>query len=361
MKKINLLLAASAALLLFGCNDKGGEINIPGPKTQGFWILGEGTYGAENSTLYYYDLSTKTVSDRFATANPGAVVGNTANDMKVYGSKLYVAVDASNKVLVLDAASGRILKDIDMGQADGRNREPRGVACAAGKVFVSMYSGEVARIDTAGYAVDYTPYSGSFQYSEGIVQVSERTLCVANSGFGTGNTVTVIDIPSFAITGEITVPTNPNELAVAGDNTVYLATWSVYDASYNEIAKPALHKLDLMAKTYTTLPGIEVQRIAIHGQKLYGVNTIYDATTYVPSSSLMKVNLSDGSSETMIASKAGASFYGVNVNSLNGYVYVSDGTANEVLGFDEKGNALTPLTGVGTGVNTVAFFNKVTQ
>lgn len=355
MKKINLLLAASAALLLFSCNDKGGGIEIPGTKTQGFYILGEGTFGSENSTLYYYDLNTKAVTDRFTTANPGSVLGNTANDMKVYGSKLYVAVDVSNKVLVLDAASGRILEDIDMGEADGTPREPRGIACAAGKVFVSTYSGQVARIDTTSYAVDYTPYSGSFKYSEGIAEVSERRLVVANAR--SGNTVTVIDIPTFTVSYDITVPVNPCELAVAGDGSVYLATWSVFDASYTEIAKPALHKLDLTAKTYTTIPNVEVQRMAIHGQKLYGINTVYGTG---PVSSLVKVNLSDLSSETMIDSQVG-SFNGVNVNSLNGYVYVMnvapDYMTSTILGFDDKGNALTTLTGVGNAANTVAFYN----
>lgn len=350
MKKINLLLAASAALLLFSCNDKGGGITIPGPKTQGFYILGQGSFGSENSTLYYYDLNTKTVTDRFTAANPGTVLGNTANDMKAYGSKLYVAVDVSNKVLVLDAASGRILEDIDMGEEDGTPREPRGIACAAGKVFVSTYSGQVARIDTTSFAVDYTPYSGSFKYSEGIAEVGERRLVVANSGFGSGNTVTVIDIPTFTVAYDITVPVNPNQLAVAGDGAVYLATWTDYATG----APAALHKLDLTAKTYTTIPNVEVLRIAIHGQKLYGVNTVYGTE---PVSSLVKVNLSDLSSEMMIQPKSGASFYGVNVNSLNGYVYVADGMTNEVLGFDEKGNALPPITNAGTGVCAVAFYN----
>lgn len=363
MKKINLLLAASAALLLFSCNDKGGSVDIPGPKTQGYWILGEGKLAIENSsTLYYYDLNDKTVTDKFTAANPGSVLGSTANDMKVYGTKLYVAVDVSNKVVVLDAASGRILDEIDMGQADGQNREPRGLACAAGKVFVSLYSGEVARIDTTTYATDYTPYSGAFKYSEGIAEVSERTLVVANSGYGSGNTVTVIDIPTFTEKGSIIVPTNPNELAVAGDNSVYLATWPDYTTG----APAALHKLDLTGMFYTTIPNVEVQRIAIYGQTLYGVNTTYAATSpYAPSSSLVKVNLSDNSSETMIASQPG-SFNGVNVNPLNGYVYVTHVAAEDyitstVMGFDEKGNALATLTGVGNAVNTVAFVNKISK
>lgn len=357
MKKLNLLWAVSAAALLFACNDDGGKIDIPSLKTQGYYILGEGTFGSENSTLYYYDLNTKTVADRFTTANPGKVLGNTANDMKGYGSKLYVAVDVSNKVLVIDAASGRILESIDMGQADGKNREPRGIACAAGKAFVSLYSGEVARIDTATYATDYTPYSGAFKYSEGIVAVNETKLVVANSGYGSGNTVTVVDIPSFTVAGEMTVPTNPNELAVAGDNSVYLATWTDYATG----APAALHKLDLTTRSYTTVPGVEVQRIAIQGQTLYGVNTAYDMTTFVPSSSLVMVNLSDGSTETMIQPKAGASFNGVNVNPLSGYVYVLDGSTNEVLVFDEKGTAQPSVANAGTGVNTVVFVNKIAK
>ena len=361
MKKINLLLAASAALLLFSCNDKGGGVDIPGPKTQGYWVLGEGSFSiANSSTLYYYDLNDKTVTDKFTAANPGSVLGSTANDMKVYGTKLYVAVDVSNKVVVLDAASGRILDEIDMGQADGQNREPRGLACAAGKVFVSLYSGEVARIDTTTYATDYTPYSGAFKYSEGIAEVNERTLVVANSGYGSGNTVAVIDIPTFTEKGSITVPTNPNELAVAGDNSVYLATWTDYTTG----APAALHKLDLTGMSYTTIPNVEVTKIAIYGQTLYGVNTTYDATTYAPSCSLVKVNLSDNSSETMIASQPG-SFNGVNVNALNGYVYVmnvaADYMTSTVMGFDEKGNALATLTGVGNAANTVAFVNKISK
>ena len=160
MKKINLMLALAASALLFSCNNNGGSVTIPSPKTQGYWILGEGSFGVDNSTLYYYDLSTQTATNRFETANPEAVLGNTANDMKVYGSKLYVAVDMSNKVVVLNASTGEILQEIDMGTEDGLRREPRNVTYAAGKVYVSLYSGQVARIDTTTFAVDYTPYGG---------------------------------------------------------------------------------------------------------------------------------------------------------------------------------------------------------
>lgn len=360
MKKINLLLAASAALLLFGCKDnKGGGIEIPTPKTQGFYILGEGSWGQNNSTLYYYDLNKSELTDRFSAANPGETLGDNANDMKIYGSKLYVAVDASNKVLVLDAASGRILEDISMGQSEGADREPRAVACAAGKVFVSLYSGEVARIDTLSYAVDYVACNSQYKYNEGIVAVGESKLCVANSrglGFGNyGTTVTVIDIPAFTVAYDITVPKNPNRLAVTGNGEVYLTTWGDY---LTETA--ALHKLDLTAKTYTTVPGVEVQRIAIDGSTLYGVNAFYGgAPDYVPASSLVKVNLPDNSVTTLIEAKTGSDFNGVNVNPLSGYVYVMDGSS--VLRFDEKGTELTPIANAGNRLNTVAFFNKVTK
>lgn len=354
MKKINLLLAASAALLLFGCKDnKGGGIEIPTPKTQGFYILGEGSWGQNNSTLYYYDLNKSELTDRFTAANPGETLGDNANDMKIYGSKLYVAVDVSNKVLVLDAASGRILEDISMGQVDGQDREPRAVACAAGKAFVSLYSGEVARIDTTTYAVDYVVCNSQYKYNEGIVAVGESKLCVANSrGLGLGNygtTVTVIDIPAFTVAYDITVPKNPNRLAVTGNGDVYLTTWGDY---LTETA--ALHKLDLTAKTYTTVPGVEVQKIAIDGNTLYGVNAVFQGP-----SSLVKVNLIDNSVTRMLDVESGSDFNGVNVNPLSGYVYVMDGSS--VLRFDEKGTELTPIANAGNRLNTVAFFNKVTK
>lgn len=358
MKKINLLLAAAASLFLFSCNNNGGSVTIPSPKTQGYWILGEGNFGSENSTLYYYDLNTQTATNLFETANPGAVLGNTANDMKIYGTKLYVAVDVSNKVVVLNASTGEILEEIDMGTEDGLKREPRGVAYAAGKVYVSLYSGQVARIDTTTFAVDYTPYGGSFTACEGIVAVGDHTLVVANSGQGTGNTVTLYDVATFSSKGDITVPKNPCELAVADDQTVYLATWMDWFTG----APAALHKLDLTEKTYTTLEGVEVQRLAINGQILYGVNTTYDAETFMPTSSLVQIDLRDGKQTVLLSGQSG-SFNGVNVNPLNGYVYVSavaaDYKTSTILPFDEKGQALTPVTGVGNAANTVAFVNKL--
>lgn len=359
--RINLLLAAAASVLLWGCKDNGGGAIIPVVKTHGYWILGEGSYGSDNSTLYYYDFSTRTVSDRFTAENPGEKVGNTANDMKIYGSKLYVAVDASNQVLVLDAASGRILKRIDMGQADGMDREPRAVACAAGKVFVSLYSGEVARIDTTDLEkpVDYLACNGSSPWNEGIAAVNEQLLAVVQSR--EGNTLTLIDIPSFTVQGRVEVPANPSELAVADDRTVYVATWSVYDpTTFAEVAKPALHKVDLTAKTYTTIPGVEVQRIAIHGGMLYGINTTYDPTTYAPNGSLVKIDLTTNTVKTMIEAQEG-SFNGVNVNPVNGYLYVmnvaADYITSSILPFDENGTALPEITGVGNAANTAAFVN----
>lgn len=359
MKKINLLLAASASLLLFGCNNKGGGIEIPSPKTQGIYILGEGYMGSNNSTLYYYELTTRTVTNRFAVANPDATLGDTANDMETYGSKLYVAVDASNKVLVLDAASGRILEEIPMGDADGRPREPRYLACAAGKVFVSLYSGEVARIDTASYDVDYVACNSLFRFNEGIVAVGKEKLCVANGraeGGVYGNTVTVIDIPSFSVADAITVPLNPNRLAVTSSGDVYLTTWGDYLA-----VGAQLHKLDLTAKTYTTVPDVEVSRIAVYDRTLYGVNTVYGGAPDFPASaSLVKVNLIDNTAIKMVDSKSGSDFNGVDVNPLNGYVYVMDANTNEVLRFDEKGSAVTPsIPNAGNRINTVAFFNKM--
>lgn len=360
--KINRLAAVFLAVLFFsGCKDNGSGAIVPVVKTHGYWILGEGSFGNDNSTLYYYDLLTRTVSDRFTAANPGRTVGNTANDMKVYGSKLYVAVDVSRRVLVLEAASGRLLADIDLVQTDGPAREPRGVACAAGKVFVSLYSGEVARIDTTTFAVDYLACNGSSRWNEGIAAVSERQLAVANSR--DGNTLTLIDIPTFTVQGRVEVPTNPCELAVAGDGTLYVATWSVYDpVTYLETARPALHRIDLTSRTYATIPGAEVQRIAIDGQKLYGICTTYDPTTFTPQGSLVRLDLANSAVSTMISAREG-SFNGVNVNPLTGYVYVmsvaTDYLTSSILAFDEQGRPLDPISGVGNSANTVAFVNTV--
>lgn len=95
----------------------------------------------------------------FEASNPDVVrgLGDVGNDIKVYGSKLYVVVNISNKVEVLDLKTARRIGKIDI-------QNCRYITFDAGKAYVSSYEaavgntnkaeGSIVRIDTSTLSIE---------------------------------------------------------------------------------------------------------------------------------------------------------------------------------------------------------------
>jgi hypothetical protein len=69
-------------------------------------MLNEGNMGSNKCTLDFFDYTKGTYyRNIYAEINPNVVkeLGDVGNDIKIYGSKLYIVVNVSNKIEVLDA------------------------------------------------------------------------------------------------------------------------------------------------------------------------------------------------------------------------------------------------------------------
>lgn len=85
------------------------DLGRPATGIRGFCLLNEGNMGSNKCTLDYYDYLTGLYARNFyAERNPNVIkeLGDVGNDIGIYGSKLYVVVNCSHKVEVLDARSG---------------------------------------------------------------------------------------------------------------------------------------------------------------------------------------------------------------------------------------------------------------
>lgn len=108
--------------------------------------------GVPGTITLYNTATAATAADAFREVNAMSV-GDTPQDVVVYGSKMYVSVFDSNCIWVLDAATMKIKKNIvPTAPAAG----PRNFAVSGGKVYVSLYSGHVAAIDTTTMAIEST-------------------------------------------------------------------------------------------------------------------------------------------------------------------------------------------------------------
>ena len=192
----------------------------PASRIRGLYLVNEGNMGSNKCTLDFYDYMTGLYSrNLYSERNPNVIkeLGDVGNDIGIYGSKLYVVVNCSHKVEVLDARSGLRLGQIDIPNC-------RYVRFHRGHAYVSSYvgpvlidpsapKGAVFEVDTASLAVT-RKVSVGYQPEE--MEIVNDYMYVANSGGyrvpDYDNTVSVIQMIDFKQVQQIPVGINLHRL-----------------------------------------------------------------------------------------------------------------------------------------------------
>lgn len=122
-------------------NDEGSQIELP---NQRVYILNEGSYQKNNAGITFYDptMSCPIIEDIFQKQN-NAKLGDTGQDMIEYNDFIYVAMYGSSYITKLNEAcveQKRYAFTPEQGQ-------PRYLAAEDGKLYVTLSSGHVARLD----------------------------------------------------------------------------------------------------------------------------------------------------------------------------------------------------------------------
>ena len=322
-------------LLAVSCHRPGPE---PEPEPQpdafanGMYILNEGLFQMNNSTLSYYDFTTGKLTENIFLDVNHRGLGDVGNDLKQYGSKLYIVVNNSNIVEVVDAKTVKSLKTINLS-----GKQPRQIDFYEGKAYISCFDGDVVRIDTAALEVEATVHTGS--NPDGLC-VSNGKIYVCNSGGlnypNYNNTVSVVDIASFTVVKDITVAINPTRVKAYNDRYVYVVSNGNYaDVSYT------FQKIDCQTDEIVKTYDLEVLNFDIF-QNLayiytYNFNTMTSAWISVldleTDEVVQEQFISDG---TQLKTP-----YGIKVNPLNGDVYITDAgtftTNGDIYCFDKNG------------------------
>jgi hypothetical protein len=324
-KKINLITLAIAVVFISSCKkDRIEEVEkkqlITG--TNGVYMLCEGLMGGNNSAISYYDIATKsTVADYYKQVN-GISLGETANDLEQYGSKMYCVIAGiqgtkQSFLDIIDIKTCRSLKRISFNSAtDGYM--PRFVAFYKDKAYVSRYDGKVSRIDTATMAID-----GEIMLSEGLEQlaVANGKLYVCNSSHpyyqnGAKNKVSVIDLSTFTKTKDITVNNNPVRIQAADNGDLFVITWNDYIINNN----PSLDRISSVSDTKTGSYNYDLGTIAINGSSAYVAKDVYS------NPDIKALNTTSGALGTSLITDGQAinTIYGLTVNPFSKEVIVAD-------------------------------------
>ena len=208
------------------------EKSDPGGKTQkgdivGMYLLNEGNMGSNKSSLDYLDLSDSTAHyyrNIYSERNPSTVMslGDVGNDCQIYGSRLWLVINCSNKVEVAHADDA-----VRIGKVDIPNC--RYVTFKDGYAYVSSYVGSVYATSQSPLGSVYKVDTLSLQkvdscavgYQPEEMAIIGNRLYVANSGGYQGmtgqgyeSTVSVIDLASMQEAEKIEVAPNLHHLKV---------------------------------------------------------------------------------------------------------------------------------------------------
>lgn len=200
------------------------EPDVPNHLKSGILVLNEGLFNQNNSTLGWYNLSDDTYSTNFFEQKTNRSLGDTGNDMKRYGGKIYVIVNVSSTVEILDAFSGASLKQIQM-VSNGVSKQPRYITFHGSKAYISCYDGFVDVLDTTSLAILQRIPVGANPEE---LTVSNGKLFVANSGGlnfpQVDSTVSIINLSTNQEVSRITVGQNPGSIQTDSDGDVYVVS-----------------------------------------------------------------------------------------------------------------------------------------
>lgn len=217
MKKTHLsYLLLSFLFLLASCekeeNSNSGSVTLPDAL-----VLNEGNMGPNNASVSALDLASATIDNEWFQKANGRRLGDQAQDMVRYGSKIYITVTESNTLEAVDAATGSSTQ-LSMGSL-----KPRSIATHDGHLYISCYNPpSVVRVDTATLTIQDTCPLGNYR-PEGIAITQGKAFVASSwlaSNYDKDDKVYVIGLDSFKVADIITVVCNPTPVVQVDDNTV---------------------------------------------------------------------------------------------------------------------------------------------
>lgn len=223
MKKHILLLTAILAIAMVGCKKEKEQNNEAANLA---YVLNEGAWGGNNASLSLLD-SNGITNNWFAAANNRSL-GDLGQDIIHYGNRLYVVMNSSNTLEVVDPATGKSIKQIDFG-----TRGPRYMATVGSKIYVSCYDKTIVRIDTAALEIEATCALSGMQPEQLCVVGGNLYVCNCwqydvDGNAEYDNTLSVVDLASFTETSKITVGLNPGKIKAIDDSRVIVACTGDY-------------------------------------------------------------------------------------------------------------------------------------
>lgn len=308
----------------------------PSSEIRGFYLVNEGNMGSNKCSLDYYDYFTGLYARNiYAERNPDVVkeLGDVGNDIGIYGSKLYVVVNCSHKVEVMDARTGVSLGHIDIPNC-------RYVRFHRGKAYVSSYvgpvlidpeapKGAVYQVDTASLTVTAKVTVG---YQPEEMEIIDDYMYVANSGGYRApdydNTLSVIQMIDFKQVRQIAVGINLHRVRKDRYGKLWVTSRGDYKSRPSRLYVLERRNGSGQMEVTDTLP-VACSNMAFFGDSLYYYSTEWNeySTSNTVKYGIIDVTTRETVSDNFITDGTAweiAVPYGIAIHPETGDIFVTD-------------------------------------
>lgn len=299
----------------------------------GFYLVNQGNQGSNKARLDFLNFHNGFyIRDVFTEYNPEVVkgLGDTGNDVQVYKGKVFVVVNGSHKVEIMDAYSMKRLAQVDVPNC-------RFIAFDGNHAYVTSYvAKDKESLKTqkgALYCIDLDTYKVTGQVTVGYqpeqLVIMDGKAYVANSGgyvAGYDDTVSVVDLKSMKVEYDIKVAINLGLMLVDAEGTIWVSSqgnFSDVSSTLNYLVKKG-DKYELGGSV-----NVPVSSMALAGDKIYVIGSTYTPPAWALTTTYNIVNaktrkLESGSFITDGTESDIATAFTVTVNPGNGDIYVTD-------------------------------------
>ena len=217
-----LLFSISFLFILVSCGDDGEDNPLGLPlNDSGFFIVNEGAFGNSNTSLSFYSDETGEVTNNIFQLVNERPLGDQSQSMAIHEDEGFIVVQNSGKVEVIDVDNFESIATI----TDGLESPRYFIGLDDDKGYVSDwgadgFTGSVKVIDLENYSVSATIVTGAG--SNQMVMRGGFLYVANNGGFGTNNTISVIDTSSDEVVETVEVGDNPSNLVLDSDDNIWV-------------------------------------------------------------------------------------------------------------------------------------------
>lgn len=203
--------------------------------SRGIYVVNEGTFQAGNASITYYEPQTEELRSRIfqrSDCEP-KTLGDVAQSLTFHEGKVFIVVNNSNKVEVVDALNFRSQATVT-GLALPRFLH----AVDGGKAYISEWgsdglSGRLQILDLSSYAITGHIETGG-KGPEKMLQVGDRLYVGHTGGFASDSLISVIDMGADTLLTQIATRHNPAEMALDAQGRLWVLSLGYYDFETGE-------------------------------------------------------------------------------------------------------------------------------